>query len=114
MINHMIINRSISGNTSTTNKIAVNSSIQTRYNASALHTSSRTDRKRQYHNMNSLQSEKSNFDHQKVYSLLKNSIPENLHPKMYLCANFHVNRTHIFSRIAGTDVRTYVTHRPCN
>ena len=68
--------------------------------------------------MKYLQSDRSNFDHQKgvkIFTLEKfYTRGANLHPKMYLCANFHNNRTNRFSRIARTDERTNVAHRPCH
>ena len=81
------------------------------YSANAIHTSSRTNRKRLYHNMKNLQSDRSNFDHQKgvkIFTLEKfYTRGANLHPEMYPCANFHNNRTDRFSRIGQerTDVR---------
>ena len=55
------------------------------YNANALHTSSRTNRKRVYHNMKNLQSDRSNFDHQKgvkIFTLEKfYTRGVNLHPQ---------------------------------
>ena len=64
-----------------------------------------------YHDMKSLQSDRSNFGHKKgvkIFTLEKlYTRGANLHTKMYPCANIHDNRTDIFSRIARTDVRTY-------
>ena len=64
--------------------------------------------------MRNLQSDRSNFDHQKgvkIFTFEKlYTRGANLHPKMYPCANFHNNRTHRFSRIARTYVRTDVAH----
>ena len=46
---------------SSTKRLSGHTVIQVRYNANALHTSSRTTRKRVYHNMKNLQSDRSNF-----------------------------------------------------
>ena len=86
------------------------------YNANVIHPSSRTNRKRVYHNMKNLQSDRPNFDHLKgvkIFTLEKfYTRGANLHPPKYT----HVP---IFTTIGLTDFpgsrgRTYVAHRPCH